>query len=403
MTQHRHAIPKGANQTASVTDPDLTPLTTRVTTLEAKMANALLRIAAVEAHFTPPAPPPSRPFAAPVTTATYTVPGTIDHTGATNAAALLNTFIGTVPDGSIINFAIPGAVYRLDVGMLFAGRANLVLEGNGTTTLNVNGAGDNEAASPFLLRGSSHVAIHGFTVAGNNPNTTTLFNPGYENQHALSLSGWYGGGPSSYVEMSAVTASHIYGDGVYVEGQNVSSYAPSDSVWVHDCTFTYMGRNGVSSIDVTNLLVERNTFDRIGMDVWDIEPNVAAQVIHHNTFRNNTVGTYAYISSLTGWLLSLNNTSGGAVIHDITMIGNTVVGNPAEGYDGSARGLNVRSQVTSPRVYGVVFTGNSTAQSVAGPAFAFAHVDGLTITGNTQPLSSGSLASITDCTSVVGP
>jgi hypothetical protein len=31
----------------------------------------------------------------------------------------------------------------------------------------------------------------------------------------------------------------------------------------------------------------------------------------------------------------------------------------------------------------------------------FAHVDGLTITGNTQPLSSGSLASIADCTNVV--
>ena len=77
MTQHRHTIPKGANQTASVTDPDLSPyakttalqaeaasrlaadaaLGNRVSTLEASMANVLLRLAAVEAHFTPPAPP----------------------------------------------------------------------------------------------------------------------------------------------------------------------------------------------------------------------------------------------------------------------------------------------------------------------------------------------------------
>ena len=101
MTQHRHTIPKGANQTASVTDPDLSPyakttalqaeaasrlaadaaLGNRVSTLEASMANVLLRLAAVEAHFTPPAPP-SRPWAAPVTTNTVSVPGTIDATGA---------------------------------------------------------------------------------------------------------------------------------------------------------------------------------------------------------------------------------------------------------------------------------------------------------------------------------
>jgi hypothetical protein len=30
----------------------------------------------------------------------------------------------------------------------------------------------------------------------------------------------------------------------------------------------------------------------------------------------------------------------------------------------------------------------------------FAHIDGLTVTGNVQPLTSGSLASITDCTGV---
>jgi len=31
----------------------------------------------------------------------------------------------------------------------------------------------------------------------------------------------------------------------------------------------------------------------------------------------------------------------------------------------------------------------------------FAHIDGLTVTGNVQPLTSGSLAAISDCTNVV--
>src|ERR1700690_4490224 len=73
MTQHYHNI-SAKTRTASVTDPDLTPyaktvqvqaeaanriaadsaLAARVTTLEASMANGILRVAAVEAKFTPP-------------------------------------------------------------------------------------------------------------------------------------------------------------------------------------------------------------------------------------------------------------------------------------------------------------------------------------------------------------
>ena len=51
----------------------------------------------------------------------------------------------------------------------------------------------------------------------------------------------------------------------------------------------------------------------------------------------------------------------------------------------------------------VAFTGNAGAVGAGAGAHGFAHIDGLTVTGNTQPLSSGSLASISDCTAVVGP
>ena len=87
MTQHRHIIPKGANQTASVTDPDLSPYakttalagyatTASVATIlnpdpkvVGSMANVLLRLAAVEAHFTPP------PVVVPVQTAVTVAAG----------------------------------------------------------------------------------------------------------------------------------------------------------------------------------------------------------------------------------------------------------------------------------------------------------------------------------------
>lgn len=79
MTQHSHTIPRGANKTASVTDPDLTPYakaaalagyatTASVATIlnpdpkvVGSMANVLWRLAAVEKPYTPPpvTPPPS--------------------------------------------------------------------------------------------------------------------------------------------------------------------------------------------------------------------------------------------------------------------------------------------------------------------------------------------------------
>ena len=76
-TTHKHTIAKGATLTGSAASlpgpqgaqgiqgpkgnpgatPDLTTILGRLTALEGSMANVLLRVAAVEAHFAPPAPP----------------------------------------------------------------------------------------------------------------------------------------------------------------------------------------------------------------------------------------------------------------------------------------------------------------------------------------------------------
>ena len=51
----------------------------------------------------------------------------------------------------------------------------------------------------------------------------------------------------------------------------------------------------------------------------------------------------------------------------------------------------------------IVFTNNTSTVAGGGPVLRFAHIDGLTVTGNVQPLSSGVLASITDSTGVTYP
>ena len=53
------------------------------------------------------------------------------------------------------------------------------------------------------------------------------------------------------------------------------------------------------------------------------------------------------------------------------------------------------------RMARVVFTNNTGMVAAVGPLLQFMQVDDLTVTGNVQPLASGVLASVIDCTEVM--
>ena len=154
-----------------------------------------------------------------------------------------------------------------------------------------------------------------------------------------------------------------------------------NAIWFHDARVVSVGRNGVSVIAGSDVLVERVTLDQNGYSMFDIEPNTSDQGASNVRFLDNTAGTW------TNSFLSADGAAG-SVVNGITVSGNTVTGKSLLTAIGLARRQNV------------VFTNNTSRVTASGPVLRFAHVDGLTITGNTQPLSSGSLASITDSTSV---
>ena len=320
------------------------------------------------------------------------MPASIDATGASDVSAALNSFIKSTPDGSTIVFKA-GGTYRLDQGLVLANRHNLAFEGNGAT-LRATSTGTASLGSPFRLNpGNSYITIRNFTLVGSNPNTTTVYNPGQEDQMGVLI---YGG---TNIEIAHNTISHTWGDGVYI-GPNISTQASSNSVWVHDNTFSYVGRSGIALTAASNVTVERNSFDKVGLHVFDIEPDYAWEVNTFDTFRNNTVGSYGLSTAYVGFLFASNGAAG-STVHDVTVTGNTVTGNPHQGYDGSPRGLN--TYVTAARQQNIVFTTNTTTMAAAGPVLYFANVDGVTVTGNRQPLLSGSQAQFSNCTGVVYP
>jgi Right handed beta helix region len=345
-----------------------------------------------------PTPTPTsvvRPFAAPVTSRTVTVPTSIDATGATNAGSALQTFINGVPDGSVIVFKA-GGVYRLDRGIFVSNRHQLVFDGNGAT-VRAGGAGSLIAASPFLIDGAnSDIVVRNFTIEGNNPRTgTDIYDQAGEDQQGVAI---YGG---SRIEITNNTIRKTWGDGIYANEKD-TTHSWVDGLWVHANTFVYIGRNTFTMNGAKNAILERNTIDKVGGSVLDIEPDTSLQGVTNLTLRYNTIAVWGMSPKFTQHFVACANDSygPGAVIRGVTITGNHVSqGAPNSVYTYNAGGLY--SWIGKTRTSSITFTNNTTTKAGAGPVLIFEHVDGLTVTGNTQPLTSGSLVSIRDSTNVV--
>jgi hypothetical protein len=366
-----HTSAFAAEQTTVATPPTTptTPITPPATPAQ------------VVALKTPVVPPPlTRPFPAPVTTRTVTVPASIDTTGASDASPALNAFIASVPDGSLINF--PSAtVYRIDKAIFLEHRHNIILDGNGCTLKYTSVTGTNQIYSFWYPEGAdgSDIWIRNFVLIGSSP-YPGVFTPGTspaggEGQHGVIITG-------KRFEVSGCTISAVWGDGFIVFGG-------ASGVWIHDNHVISAGRQGLAVISATNVIAERNAFDKSGYCTFDVEPNYASESCTNIIFRNNTVGTYDYAGGR--YFFGAGSTAG-AVVDGIVVDGNTVIGGPLS--------ASVQS-VSAVRVTRITFTNNVGKVASSGNTFHFAHIDGLTVTGNVQPLTSGVLTSITDCTAVV--
>jgi hypothetical protein len=344
-----------------------------------------------------PAPAGARPFAAPVTTRTVTVPSTIDSTGATNAAAALQTFIGSVPDGSVIVFKA-GGIYRMDRGIVVQNRHNLVFDGNGAT-LRSTGNGSSMWASNFVTWASAtsvtDIVVRNFVFEGNNPRTgSDIYDPSRESQHGVGI---YGG---SRIEIANNTIRNTWADGVYAANGSTQDWA--NGLWVHHNTFDYVGRNAFTLNAVRHPLLEQNTLVRIGASVLDIEPDLDTQGVEDVTLRDNTVAIWGLSNWGTLYFVSCSNLTAGyyATVRGVTISGNVVTGGPPS-TSLNAKSGGLQTWIGKPnRQSNVTFTNNTTTKAGAGPVLRFQHVDGLTVTGNTQPLTSGSLTYISDSTAV---
>jgi hypothetical protein len=327
--------------------------------------------------------------------ATYNVPGTIDHTGATDVSTALATFIASVPDYSTVVF-VAGGTYKGHIRI--TSRNHLYFDGNGAT-LHCPGY----ATDVVNVNGSSYITWHNITLTSDNANAG---GPNAYGVGEYSAGIWIKG--SNNIEIDAVHIASTYGDSIYI-GSYPNYVNWCDTVWIHGCTLELNGRCGLVCDAGRNVIVENNTINTSAMHVFDIEPFGSGEGASNVIFRNNTVGTYGHTSTYDSLFFCATGVRD-STLSGITVTGNTVQGNN-EGYLGKAVGLSTLVQykdgtATPIRRLNVTFTNNVCTRPINATTWPtggiqFNHVDGLTVFGNTQPVSAGTLLLYSDCTNVV--
>ena len=325
------------------------------------------------------------------------VPASIDSTGATAVSSKLQAFIDDAPDGSTIVFKAGGR-YKLDKTIRISGRKNLTLEGNGAR-LDLPTADAGYDAQGFQVRsGSVGTTIRGFTMVGNNSEAgTSDACCSREAQHAIAVLS------ANDTLIEDVDISRTWGDCVYVNAATVPGGAWSDGVTFRNSTCRLTGRHGVGIIRAKDVRIVNNHFDEIGFDVVDIEPGAADAGADGVVIRGNDIDSYGLGDQDNAWLLAACGKPGSDV-RNVTVTGNDIEGNRI-GWSGNVsqpwRALSIRVCGDSATRANFKVTDNVARNAVSGPAMYFTSVQGVTVTGNEQPLSSGTqLASFSGSSNV---
>jgi len=278
----------------------------------------------------------------------------------------LLTWIASVPNNATLSFA-PGGCYRIEGTLELRNRSALTFEGNGATFRSFSAPADQRAV--WRVIDSTNIAFHDMTVKGSYANGGT-FNASIQHAHAIDVRG-------TSVDIGNVTMTDVGGDCVYL-GLGYSSALTRSSGSVHDSSCMGTGRNAVSVTAGDNIVVQRMTTDKVGFTVFDVEPNVGTGWGSQNvTFDSNTIGSY-YLYAY-------------AVVENAPTSNQSFTNNHVSG-----QGLRIG--VVHPgadyRPANVTITGNSSDTAQWAPAMEIQTVDGLTVTGNTVPMSNGAMATV---------
>jgi hypothetical protein len=288
----------------------------------------------------------------------YRVPASVPSGCSTDATSAILSWIASLPNNSTLVFGA-GACYRIE-GTLEFHRRNLTFDGNGSTFKSLNAPSEQRA----LWRAwDSNVRFRNMTIVGSYANGG-VHTESLQHAHGIDLRGTHG-------VVKNVSMSDLAGDCVYF---GLGASRSSGSVRGSACR--RIGRNAVSVTAGDDIRVARVTTSQIGYIAFDVEPNEGpGNGSSRAVFNSNTIGSF-YIAAYS--------VIGNAPIVDQAFTNNRLVG----------QRMKVEVVNRSHRPQRLTITGNSSDTAGAPAAMNLEGVDGLTVSGNTAPLTGGTMAQI---------
>lgn len=307
------------------------------------------------------------------------VPSSIDSSGKSNVSSKMASFIKGVPNGSTIVFPA-NATYLLDGnGIVLTDRKDLIFEGRGTT-LKFTGCGTPDSA--FRLQDTSGIKIRDFVLLGDNPGN---YKAGCEASEGVAM---YGAVDTT---ISRVEVRRPYGHCFYAE----QTWRWTSDVLIKDSKCVRPGVMGLAVVAGRDITVEDSTFKDISLFPFDIEPHHHAGGGESIIIRDNVIDGFGVSPKYTPWVLAAAPDIG--TYRDIRFIRNHVVKGASHGK--TLAGLAMRLDGTAPK-RDIIIRDNTTSIAGEGPVMRFRNVNGLTVTGNKQPLKGGKLISCSGCSNV---
>lgn len=320
------------------------------------------------------------------------IPDSIDSTGATDVSSAIQNLINNAPASSTLVFK-SGGRYRLDKGIWIDNKNNLTLEGNGAILY----LRTNDLWISIHISNSTGTNLRNLTLEGTNNGTSS--NEGL-NSHAIGVLS------SDDTLIDNVDIKNVWADCIFTRhffGQNGD--------WSNNLTFKNSscvrnGRTGVTLTGVNNLRIENNYFDQIAFHLFNSEPGEPHEGANGVLIKDNNVGSYGVQNIDDPWFFASCDAqwnSGDSTVSNVTITGNTIQGNPSawSGNLGLIKALHIVICGDTGIRENYTVTNNNVNSAVNGPSMYFKYVKGLTVTGNTQPLNSGTLIDYTGSTNVI--
>jgi len=294
--------------------------------------------------------------------ATSLSPAPLERAQETDATAEVQALIDRAPDGGVVRLS--GGRYRIEGTLVVEERRDLTIDGNGSTLFATTTG--TLKRSHLRVIGGRDIVVHDLTIIGANPKAGLVdgaYQPALEGQHGIRLEG------VTNIEVTRVRVQDVYGDFVYV-GRREGDSRFSDGVWIHESTFARSGRQGIAVTAGRNIVIERNHITHTARASIDLEPNTPTWGADNVHVLDNEVGP--------GNLMFLA-AAGNGPVNEVVIARNQLRG----------RVLNsiVRARPGGARRHGFYFVDNVSDMTALGTTLKIWAVDGLVITGNTQPIS----------------